>query len=243
MALASLFGRNRHSLGLIGAAYRAFPPNLRMTPRDLLDRSVDLEALYRATVRHCGRPLHPADERHAGRRERMARRACLMGLDLGFSSHQLKHLLLGVYLHDIGMTLVPAVLWNRTEGLTREEALVLQMHPVWGVEMLADVDFPWDVKPLIRWHHERQDGSGYPDGRAGDAIPLAAQVIGMLDTYYTFLAQRPVRAVEHAAAAIADVREHAGWWRPEVFRAFLSAMGQSAWTPADSASPAVTVGT
>src|SRR5207247_1287969 len=78
---------------------------------------------------------------------------------------------------------MPHELLRKPGPLTREERQVVQMHPIWGIELLASVEFPWDLKPIIRWHHERYDGTGYPDHLKGDEIPLAAQIVGMLDVY------------------------------------------------------------
>src|SRR5260370_30556235 len=81
-------------------------------------------------------------------------------------------------------TLFPYTTLFRSPGpLTREEFEVVQMHPIWGLELLAAVEFPWDLKPIIRWHHERYDGTGYPDRLRGDEIPVAAQIVGIVDGY------------------------------------------------------------
>src|SRR5439155_7781757 len=85
--------------------------------------------------------------------------------------------------------------------LTTEERAVIEMHPVWGIELLADIQFPWDLKPIIRSHHERYDGSGYPDRLMGDAIPLGAQIVGILDVYdalTTARARQPALGPEQA---------------------------------------------
>src|SRR5207249_4080360 len=103
---------------------------------------------------------------------------------------------------------------------------VVQMHPVWGIELLANVDFPWDLKPIIRWHHERYDGSGYPDRLKGDEIPLSAQIVGLLDVYDALTNPRayaPALSVAQALEAMADCR---GWWCERVFRAFWCVVAQ-----------------
>ena len=68
---------------------------------------------------------------------------------------------------------MPHEILNKPGRLTPEEFDVIKQHPVWGVELLAAIEFPWDIKPIIRWHHEKYDGTGYPDRLRGDEIPLA----------------------------------------------------------------------
>src|SRR5206468_1663243 len=85
--------------------------------------------------------------------------------------------------HVGGKVRVPHEILTKPGPLTQTELEVVQMHPLWGIELLASVEFPWDIKPIIRWHHERYDGSGYPDRLKGDEIPLAAQIVGILDLY------------------------------------------------------------
>ena len=91
---------------------------------------------------------------------------------------------------------VPHQLLNKPGKLTDEEFAVIKRHPVWGVELLGSVELPWDIKPIIRSHHERYDGNGYPDRLRGDEIALAAQVICIVDVYAAFL-----RSVGTAAIA------------------------------------------
>ena len=74
--------------------------------------------------------------------------------------------------------------WGPEPGrLTDEEFDLTKLHTVYGVELLAGVEFPWDLKPIIRWHHEKLDGTGYPDRLRGEEIPLAAQIIGIVDVF------------------------------------------------------------
>ena len=70
---------------------------------------------------------------------------------------------MGAYLHDVGKVKVPHQILNKPGKLTDDEFAIIKRHPVWGVELLASVEFPWDIKPIIRSHHERYDGNGYPD--------------------------------------------------------------------------------
>jgi len=101
------------------------------------------------------------------------------------------------------------------------------MHPIWGIELLASVEFPWDLKPIIRWHHERYDGTGYPDRLKGDEIPLAAQIVGMLDVYDALMSARAYQSARTADQALAELTRYRSWWSDRVFEAFLKAIVQS----------------
>src|SRR2546422_149119 len=111
-------------------------------------------------------------------------------------------------------------------SLTREEREIVQMHPIWGIELLADVEFPWDIKPIIRWHHERYDGSGYPDRLRGEEIPLSAQIVGILSLYDSLTTTRRHQPALTAEQAIEHITACRHWWSPRVFDAFLQARPQ-----------------
>jgi len=107
--------------------------------------------------------------------------------------------------------------------LTRDEFEVVRMHPIWGIEVLAAVEFPWDLKAVIRWHHEKYDGTGYPDRLRGDEIPLSAQVVGIVDVYDALTTTRPYRPALGREAALAEIDRCGGWWSAPVYEAFRKA--------------------
>ncbi len=119
---------------------------------------------------------------------------------------------------------VPHEILNKPGPLSRDEFEVIKLHPVWGVELLASVDFPWDIKPIIRWHHEKYDGTGYPDRLRGEEIPLAAQVICIVDVYDALTTTRSYRAAMGPAVAATHMHESRQWWRPDVYDAFCRAV-------------------
>jgi HD-GYP domain-containing protein (c-di-GMP phosphodiesterase class II) len=89
---------------------------------------------------------------------------------------------------------VPIEVLNKPGKLTPEERAIVERHPAAGVELLQDVEFPWDVLPMVRSHHERWDGTGYPDRLAGDAIPLNARILCVADVFDALTTDRPYRA-------------------------------------------------
>jgi len=142
--------------------------------------------------------------------------------------------LLGAYLHDVGMVRVPHEILHKAGPLTPDERAVIEMHPVWGIELLADIQFPWDLKPIIRSHHERFDGSGYPDHLTGHAIPLGAQIVGILEVYdalTTARARQPALAPEQA---LREITRYRAWWSEPVYRAFVQAVSDAKGAPLSS---------
>jgi putative nucleotidyltransferase with HDIG domain len=215
-------GRNEEALRVLNVAYRLFR---RLDARvDLVHvggKMAELEGSYLALVREWGQSIESSDNYTYGHCERVAKHAVAMARALGLDEHAETTILLGAYLHDLGQVRVPHEILKKQGPLTLVEREVLQMHPIWGIELLADVDFPWDLKPIIRSHHERYDGSGYPDRLKGDEIPLSAQIVGILDAFdalTTTRADQPALPVEQA---IAEITRRRGWWSDRVFEAFL----------------------
>ncbi|HVT38207.1 MAG TPA: HD domain-containing phosphohydrolase [Gemmatimonadaceae bacterium] len=224
--LYQVMGRNQEGLTLLNAAHRLFH---RLDARiDLINvdgRIAELEGTYFGVVRQWGQSIESSDTYTFGHCERVADRAVAVATALGLDETQQTTIRLGAYLHDVGKVKVPHEILNKPGPLTREEFEVVQMHPVWGIEMLANVEFPWDIKPIIRWHHEKYSGAGYPDRLRGDEIPLSAQIVGIVDVYdavTTERSYRPAMTAERALAEITKVREA---WSEQVYNAFLKVLG------------------
>src|SRR5881398_590396 len=96
------------------------------------------------------------------------------------------------------------------------------MSSIPQIELIADVESPGDLKPIIRWHHERYDGTGYPDRLRGDEIPLSAQIVGIADMYDALTTTRPYRPASSHAAALATIKSASGLWSRPVYAAFLA---------------------
>src|SRR2546426_847788 len=145
---------------------------------------------------------------------------------LGLDELEQTTIRLGAYLHDVGKLRVPHEILNKPGPLTHEEAEVVQMHTVWGIELLAEVEFPWDLKPIIRWHHEKYDDSGYPDRLKGDEIPVSAQIVGIVDVYDALTTTRAYQPGSPPEGALEQITRSRGWWSERVFEAFLKACAQ-----------------
>jgi len=219
-------GRNQDALKLLTASHRLFG---RLDARvDLVDvalKRTKLESVYLAVVREWGQSIESADSYTHGHCERVAAFAVAVARALGLDEGELTTIRLGAYLHDVGKVRVPHEILNKPGRLTPEEFQVMQMHPVYGIELLAAVEFPWDIKPIIRSHHEKYDGSGYPDRLRGEEIPLAAQIIGIADVFDALTTARSYRGAMSKEQALAIIRESPQHWRPDVFAAFNASVG------------------
>lgn len=226
--LYQAMGRNQDALRLLSAAHRLFR---RLDARvDLVHVDGKLAALentYLAVIRGWGESIESNDTFTFGHCERVAKHAVRVARILGLDDAAEQTVLLGAYLHDVGMVRVPHEILHKPGPLTPAERAVVALHPIWGIELLADVEFPWDLKPIIRSHHERHDGTGYPDGLAGNAIPLGAQVVGIVDLYDTLTTARGGQPALEPAQALDQIRACRHWWSERVFDAFVQVVTQA----------------
>lgn len=217
-------GRNQEALALLNSAHRLFR---RLDARiDLVNvggRMAELEGTYRAVVRQWGQSIESSDSYTFGHSTRVAESAVDIAKAMGLDEQEQNTIRLGGYLHDLGKVKVPHEVLNKPGPLTRSEVEVVQMHPVWGLELLANVEFPWDIKPIIRWHHEKYDGSGYPDRLRGEEIPLIAQLVGIADVFDALTTSRAYRPALSEPDAIVEMVKCRVWWSDRVFEAFMKA--------------------
>ena len=182
-----------------------------------------LEASCRSVVRSFRISMESSDGYTYGHSERVARFASQVAEALGMAEVEIDAVRIGAYLHDIGKIRVPYEILNKAGRLTPEEFEIIKMHPLWGLELLEGAVFPFDIRPIVRWHHEKRDGSGYPDGLAGDDIPLGATIIGVADVFDALTSARSYRPAMSSADALREMHARRGWWRPEVYDAFRRA--------------------
>ena len=129
--------------------------------------------------------------------------------------------------HDIGKVAVPDHVLLKPGPLTAEERALMERHPVVGEGICAPLKSFQPVLPIIRHHHEKLNGTGYPDGLKGDAIPIAARVLQIVDVYDALITARPYKKAMRPAEALAVMEQEVrrGWWDPEVFAAFVEMLG------------------
>ena len=128
----------------------------------------------------------------------------------------------GFFLHDIGKVGIPEHILCKAGPLSVDEWTVMRNHPIIGAQIVAPIGFLADAVELIRHHHERFDGTGYPDGLAGEDIPLAARVFAVADSFDAMTSDRPYRGSIGIERALAEIRGGAGTqWDPEMVRVFV----------------------
>src|SRR4051794_1575054 len=129
---------------------------------------------------------------------------------LGLTGVELLELEVGARLHDVGKLRVPAEILRKPGPLTDAEREAMRLHPLWGAEMVAEIAGLESVALVVRFHHERVDGRGYPDGLAGERIPLASRVLAACDAYGAMPPHRPYRVALAPAAALRELDRCAG---------------------------------
>ncbi len=160
-----------------------------------------------------------------GHADRVTAYALALAGELGLPAAEREVLWRGGLLHDIGKISVPDAILNKPGPLTAEEMAVMREHPAQGVKLIESLDSLRDTIPLIRWHHERLDGRGYPDGLRGDAIPWVVRVLSVADVYDALASERPYRPALSHARCLEILRAEAagGGLDPELVERFRAA--------------------
>ena len=161
---------------------------------------------------------------------RMANYATALGRAMRLNDADLKALYRGAFLHDIGMLAIPDTILRKGGRLEPEEYEVIKSHPVVGDTLCKNLRTLHPVRPIVRHHHERLDGSGYPDGLRGDDVPLVAQIVSVVDVFEAITMGREYVAPRSAADAIQVLRHETqvGWRRPDVVERFVELVGSGA---------------
>ncbi len=168
------------------------------------------------------RSIEGKDPYTQGHCERLADYSARLGEHMGLPAEEIRALRRAGIVHDIGKVAVPDSILLKPSRLTRSEQTILRLHPVVGERICASLKSFQLVLPIIRHHHEKMDGSGYPDGLRGEQIPLAVRVLQVVDVYDALSTQRPYKPALSAAAAFDVMKSEVkkGWWDPEVLAAF-----------------------
>jgi len=185
---------HRETLQALNRAHQLF--SRLQARRDLAEvdgQLAGLESMFLNLVAQWGQSIESADRYTRGHCERVASYACALARAAGVEDEVLLWFRMGALLHDVGKIVVPPDILNKPGRLTPEERAVIERHPDAGVELIGDVEFPWDIRPMVRHHHEAWDGSGYPAGLAGETIPLSARILCVADVYDALASDRPYR--------------------------------------------------
>ncbi|GAB4278334.1 MAG: hypothetical protein Kow0056_10530 [Coriobacteriia bacterium] len=157
----------------------------------------------------------------------VAEYATAIGVELGLSSEERKLLERAALLHDIGKIGTPGDILRKPGRLDEGERLVINEHSAMGAQIVDSIPFLRDVVPIIRHHHERWDGSGYPDGLWGEEIPRLARILAVADAFDAMTSDRPYRTAKSVDEALAEIERCSGQqFDPEAVRALVLAVGR-----------------
>lgn len=238
--LAELYrwnGRNRDTLQRLNQAHRLFLQlRARRELADVDRRTTQLESDFLDVVRKWGESIDEKDVYTQGHCVRVADLSCALWRRVSNADEtSLFWFRIGALLHDVGKLMVPAEVLNKQGKLNDVEWELMMRHTTAGVELLADVEFPWDVRPIVESHHERWDGKGYPHGLAGKEIPLTARVLCIADVYDALTSRRSYKQAFTHDEAMEIMRGDVGvQFDPELFAEFERIVRRGTWrnTPA-----------
>lgn len=183
---------------------------------DTLERRVEerteaIERLYMETMRALAAIIEAKDQSFSfAHLERLPELAAQLTKRLGLPDQYVKAVKVATYLHDIGKIAVPEIILAKKGQLSPGECQVINQYPVAGWEILRQVNWPWPVPELVRHHHERFDGTGSPDGLAGEAIPIGARILATISAWDAMLNDRPFRHRLSKKEALAELRQGRG---------------------------------
>ncbi|MFW6140755.1 MAG: HD domain-containing phosphohydrolase [Acidobacteriota bacterium] len=146
----------------------------------------------------------------AGHQRRVTDLARSMAKEMGLSTNQIDAIRIAGSIHDIGKISVPSEILSKPTQLTKEEFELIKQHPLVGYEILKNIDFPWPVADIVLQHHERLDGSGYPNGLKNGQISIEAKILGVADVVEAMSSHRPYRAGLGKSEALEEIKRNRG---------------------------------
>ncbi|MGC8667762.1 MAG: HD domain-containing phosphohydrolase [Chthonomonadales bacterium] len=205
------------------AVYTARAEEKQQHIEELQISQARLADLYLATIKSLALAIDAKDQYTHQHILRVQRYAVATAQYLGLSGADLEAVNTGALLHDIGKLGVPEYVLLKPGRLTDEEFAKIKKHPEIGAAILDPVEFPWPVVPVVKHHHEKWDGTGYPDGLKGEEIPLTARVLAVADVYDALTSTRSYRSAWSHEKAMEVIRQGAGsHFDPRVVDAFLN---------------------
>ena len=181
---------------------------LDLTP--LKKAASQLEQAYASVISAISLTVEQRDPYTSGHQKNVSLLSMEIAKKLGKDQQFIRGLELGAAIHDIGKIHIPAEILNRPGRLSEPEMDMIKTHPQVGYDIIKDIEFPWPVGPMILQHHERIDGSGYPNGLPADAICKEAKIIGVADVVDAITSHRPYRPAKGLDVALKEIRTNRG---------------------------------
>jgi putative nucleotidyltransferase with HDIG domain len=213
--------RNKEALEALNAAHSLFTAlQARNDQAEVSSRLLQLERDFISIVTYWSVSIEEKDQYTKGHCQRVADYACMIAEEAGISHSEMVWFRMGAFLHDVGKMEVPEKILHKQGSLTPQERNIIEQHTIKGDEMLSEIAFPWDIRPMVRSHHERWDGRGYPDGLKGADIPLVARILRIADVYDALTTTRSYRAPISAQEARDVMRLDDGAFDPSLLEIF-----------------------
>jgi HD-GYP domain-containing protein (c-di-GMP phosphodiesterase class II) len=196
-------------------------------PHDLQPSDQELTRTYEATIQGWVRILELRDRETEGHTQRVTELTLRLAIEMDLSDEQQMHIRHGALLHDIGKLGIPDAILFKPGKLTEDEWKVMRQHPALGYTLLSPISFLQPALDIVYCHHERWDGSGYPQGLKGEEIPLNARIFAVVDIWDALVAERLFRRSSTKDEAIAYIQDQAGKkLDPQVVKAFLKVINE-----------------
>jgi putative two-component system response regulator len=210
--------------GFLSKPYEPAELPARVRSLTRLKRYTDELDSAESVILSLARTIEARDPYTRGHCERLAGYATALGARLGLSREQQLALYRGGYLHDVGKVGISDAILLKRGPLDPDEFTLIQQHTVVGDSICRELRLLEDVSPIVRHHHERADGTGYPDRLSGDGIPLLAQLMSIVDTYDAVTTERPYKAARTSEQACGELRADArkGWKDARLVEEFVS---------------------
>jgi HD-GYP domain-containing protein (c-di-GMP phosphodiesterase class II) len=171
----------------------------------------ELRAIYRDTVRAFAAAIDIKDKYTQGHSERVGHYSEIIAREMGWSEEEVEGIQIAGYLHDIGKLVVDRHIINAPYHIDAKQSIELNRHPVAGYEILLPINHPYaDIPLMAKYHHERLDGRGYPDGLTGEQIPLGAKIVSLADAFDAMTTDRPYRRRRSFEDVVRDLRDNTG---------------------------------
>jgi HD-GYP domain-containing protein (c-di-GMP phosphodiesterase class II) len=169
-----------------------------------------LRVAMASTIQVMGLTVEARDPYTAGHQQRTTVLAEAIGREMGLPPEKIEGLHMAGLVHDAGKISIPAEILSKPTKLTPGEYALVKMHAQRGYEILKDVVFPWPIAEIVRQHHERMDGSGYPRGLKAEEILMEARILSVSDTVEAMVSDRPYRPAQGVQMALAEVEKNKG---------------------------------
>jgi putative nucleotidyltransferase with HDIG domain len=204
------------------AALEALETEHKRVTKELQRSYDDLRETFIATVNALASTVEMKDPYTAGHQQWVTRLACAIAKEMGLPEEQIEGIRMAGLIHDIGKINIPAEILTKPGHLSEIQYNMVKIHPQVGCDILREIKFPWPVAQIVLQHHERMDGSGYPQGLSGDAIILEARILAVADTVEAMSSHRSYRAAHGIERALDEISRNRGTlYDPEVVNACL----------------------